>query len=107
MIFEEIRTSGCCSYAIACGETCAGVVIDPELSQIDRTFALIGKACIRVHYVIDTHTHAAHFSASPALARRLAIPRVMHRGSVAPNVDARVDDGEPDAASSGQREGRR
>ena len=89
-----IRTGGCCSYVIACDETCAGVVVDPELSQIDRTLALIGKAGVRVHYVIDTHTHADHFSASRELARRLGVPRVMHRASVAPDVDIRIDDGE-------------
>ena len=94
MVFEEIRSGGCCSYVVACGDTCAGVVIDPELSQIDRTLALIGKAGVRIHYVIDTHTHADHFSASRELARRLGVPRVMHRSSVAPDVDVRVDDGE-------------
>ncbi|HXJ35242.1 MAG TPA: rhodanese-like domain-containing protein [Candidatus Eisenbacteria bacterium] len=94
MIFEEIRSGGCCSYVIACGDTCAGVVVDPELSQIDRTLALVGKAGVRIHYVIDTHTHADHFSASLELARRLGIPRVMHRASIAPDVDVRIDDGE-------------
>ena len=94
MIFEEIRSGGCCSYVIACGETCAGVVIDPERSQIDRTLAFLGKAGVRVHYVVDTHTHADHFSASLELASRLRVPRVMHRSSVAPSVDVRIDDGE-------------
>lgn len=94
MIFEEIRSGGCCSYVVACGETCAGVVIDPELSQIDRTLAFLSKAGVRVHYVIDTHTHADHFTASRELARRLGVPRVMHRVSVAPDVDVRLDDGE-------------
>jgi glyoxylase-like metal-dependent hydrolase (beta-lactamase superfamily II)/rhodanese-related sulfurtransferase len=94
MIFEEIRAGGCCSYVIACGETCAGVVIDPERSQIDRTLAFLGRAGVRVRYVVDTHTHADHFSASLELARRLRVPRVMHRSSVAPGVDVRLDDGE-------------
>jgi glyoxylase-like metal-dependent hydrolase (beta-lactamase superfamily II)/rhodanese-related sulfurtransferase len=94
VFFEEIRRGGCCSYVLACADTCAGVVVDPELSQIDRTLALVAKAGIRIHYVIDTHTHADHFSASQELARRLGIPRVMHRASVAPNLDVRVDDGE-------------
>jgi glyoxylase-like metal-dependent hydrolase (beta-lactamase superfamily II)/rhodanese-related sulfurtransferase len=94
MIFEEIRAGGCCSYVIACGETCAGVVIDAERSQIDRTLAFLGRAGVRVHYVVDTHTHADHFSASLELAQRLRVPRVMHRASVAPGVDVRLDDGE-------------
>lgn len=94
MIFEEIRSGGCCSYIVACGETCAGVVVDAELSQIDRTLAFLSKAGVRVHYVVDTHTHADHFTASLELARRLDVPRVMHRDSVAPDVDVRLDDGE-------------
>lgn len=94
MLFEEIRTGGCCSYLVACDETCAGVVIDPALSQIDRTLALIAKAGVRLHYVVDTHTHADHFTASRELARRLGVPRVMHRAAVAPEIDVRVDDGE-------------
>jgi glyoxylase-like metal-dependent hydrolase (beta-lactamase superfamily II)/rhodanese-related sulfurtransferase len=94
MIFEEIRSGGCCSYVVACADTCAGMVIDPELSQINRTLALVGKAGVRVHYLIDTHTHADHFSASRELARRLGVPRVMHRASPAPDVDVRMDDGE-------------
>jgi glyoxylase-like metal-dependent hydrolase (beta-lactamase superfamily II)/rhodanese-related sulfurtransferase len=94
VLFEEIRSGGCCSYVIACGDTCAGVIVDPELSQIDRTLALVGKAGVRVHYVLDTHTHADHFSASRELARRLGVARVMHRASIAPDVDVRLDDGE-------------
>ncbi len=70
------------------------MVLDPELSQIDRNLALIAKAGVRIHYVIDTHTHADHFSAARELARRLGVPRVMHRSSVAPDVDVHVDDGE-------------
>jgi glyoxylase-like metal-dependent hydrolase (beta-lactamase superfamily II)/rhodanese-related sulfurtransferase len=94
VIFDEVRAGGCCSYVIACGETCAGVIVDPEISQIDRMLGLVGKLGIRVHYVIDTHTHADHFSASRELAQRLGAPRVMYRASIAPDVDVRIDDGE-------------
>ncbi|HLY38629.1 MAG TPA: MBL fold metallo-hydrolase, partial [Candidatus Binatia bacterium] len=94
MIFEEIRTGGCCSYVVACGETCAGVVVDPEMSQIDKTLGILAKAGVRVRYVVDTHTHADHFSASRELARRFGVPRVMHRASIAPDVDVRIDEGE-------------
>ena len=94
MTFEEIRVGGCCSYLVACGETCCGVLVDPELSQIDRTLALIAKAGVRLQYIVDTHTHADHFSAARELARRLGVPAVMHSASAAPYVDLRVDDGE-------------
>src|SRR3989475_6378809 len=94
MIFEEVRAGGCLSYLVGCPETCSAVLIDPELSQVDRYLALAAKAGLRFHYVVDTHTHADHFSATRELSRRLAVPSVMHRASLAPYVDVRVDDGE-------------
>ena len=94
MIFEEVRAGGCLSYLVGCPETCSAVLIDPELSRVDRYLALAAKAGLRFHYVIDTHTHADHFSAARELSRRLEVPSVMHRASLAPYVDVRVDDGE-------------
>jgi glyoxylase-like metal-dependent hydrolase (beta-lactamase superfamily II)/rhodanese-related sulfurtransferase len=94
VIFEEIRSGGCMSYLVGCGETCSAAIVDPELSQIDRYLALLGQAGLRLHYLIDTHTHADHFSAGRELAKRTGVPTVMHQKSCAPYVDVRVDDGE-------------
>ena len=94
MIFEQITTGGCQSYLIGCADTCAAAVIDPEVSQIDRYLALAARDALRLRYIIDTHTHADHFSASRQLAQQLGVPVVMHRESPAPKVDIRVDDGE-------------
>jgi glyoxylase-like metal-dependent hydrolase (beta-lactamase superfamily II)/rhodanese-related sulfurtransferase len=94
MIFEHITTGGCQSYLVGCRETCAAAVIDPETSQVDRYRALAARDGLRIRYIVDTHTHADHFSASRLLARELHAPVVMHRASTAPHVDMRVDDGD-------------
>jgi glyoxylase-like metal-dependent hydrolase (beta-lactamase superfamily II)/rhodanese-related sulfurtransferase len=94
MIFETVSTGGCRSYLVGCEETCAAALIDPELSQLDRYQALAAKDGLRVHYLIDTHTHADHFSATRHLARQLGVPVVMHRASPAPFVDLRLEGGE-------------
>jgi glyoxylase-like metal-dependent hydrolase (beta-lactamase superfamily II)/rhodanese-related sulfurtransferase len=94
MIFEQIATGGCQSYLLGCAETCAAALIDPEVSQVDRYIALAARNGLRIRFVIDTHTHADHFSATRALARQLEVPTVMHRASQAPGIDLRVDDGE-------------
>ncbi|MBL8480694.1 MAG: MBL fold metallo-hydrolase [Rhodocyclaceae bacterium] len=94
MIFEHISTGGCQSYLVGCPDTCSAILIDPELSRIDRYLALAARDGLRIHYVIDTHTHADHFSASRALAAQLDVPVVMHRFSPAPYVDLRLEDGE-------------
>jgi glyoxylase-like metal-dependent hydrolase (beta-lactamase superfamily II)/rhodanese-related sulfurtransferase len=94
VIFEQIAAGGCQSYLVGCGETCAAAVIDPEISQLDRYLALAARDGLRIRYVVDTHTHADHFSAMRSLAKQLGAATVMHRESPAPFVDIRVDDGE-------------
>jgi glyoxylase-like metal-dependent hydrolase (beta-lactamase superfamily II)/rhodanese-related sulfurtransferase len=94
MIFEQIASGGCQSYLLGCSDTCAGALIDPEISQIDRYLAIASRAALRIRFVIDTHTHADHFSAARQIAERLGAMRVMHIASRAPGVDMRVDDGE-------------
>ena len=94
MIFETVATGGCRSYLVGCEQSCVAALIDPELTQIDRYIALATKDGLRIRYLIDTHTHADHFSATQELARQLAVPVVMHRASPAPFVNLRLQDGE-------------
>jgi len=94
MLFEQIRCGGCLSYLVSCDETCAGMLVDPHLEQLDRYIALANERGMRIHYVCDTHTHADHFSATQQIAEQLGARVIMHRLSAAPFVDVRVDDGE-------------
>ena len=94
MIFEQIVSGGCQSYIAGCDVTRAAVLIDPEYSQIDRYRGLAGQQGLHIRYIVDTHTHADHFSASREMGRVLQAPVVMHRLSPAPFVDLRLDDGD-------------
>lgn len=94
MIFEQVATGGCQSYLIGCEETCSAALIDPEASQIDRYEALAARDGLRIRFVIDTHTHADHFSATKKIADDLNVPVVMHRDSAAPFATLRLDDGD-------------
>lgn len=94
MYFAQIATGGCRSYLIGCADTCVAALIDPEISQIDRYVSLAAHDGLRIRYLIDTHTHADHFSATRQLARQLDATVVMHRSSPAPFVDMRLDGGE-------------
>lgn len=94
MIFEQIATGGCQSYFIACGETCTAAVIDPEMRQLARYQALATQYGARIRYVVDTHTHADHFSGSKQLAQLVGAPVVAHQNSPSPYVTMRVDEGD-------------
>ena len=94
MIFEQITTGGCQSYLVGCEITRAAVLIDPEQSQVDRYLGLASQLGVHIRYVIDTHTHADHFSASLELGHTLNAPVVMHRLSPTPHASLRLDDGD-------------
>lgn len=93
MIFEQLAIGGCQSYVVGCPETFSGVVIDPEIRLIDRYRAIAAREGLNIRYIIDTHTHADHFSASHQLAQTLHVPVVMHRESPSPFADLKLDDG--------------
>lgn len=94
MIFEQIAHGGCQSYLVGCETTRASVLIDPEIHEVDRYLALANQSGLRLHYLIETHTHADHFSGGREISRRLGIPVVMHRLSPAPFAEMRLDDGD-------------
>jgi glyoxylase-like metal-dependent hydrolase (beta-lactamase superfamily II)/rhodanese-related sulfurtransferase len=100
VIFEQIATGGCQSYLVGCPDACAAVVIDPELRQIDRYLSSAARDAVRIHYIVDTHTHADHFSAARELGARLDVPVVAHALSPAPYASLRVNDGDMLAVGS-------
>ena len=94
MFFESFKDGeGCKSYIVGCEETCAAAIIDPALGQVDRYIGTVHKHGLRVRYIVDTHTHADHFSGAQALRAELGAPIVMHRNSPAPYVTLHVEDG--------------
>lgn len=94
MFFAQfLDGEGCRSYIVACEESCAAAIIDPALGLVDRYAGQISKHGLRVRYIIDTHTHADHFTGARELKKRFDAPIVMHRFSPAPYVDLHVEDG--------------
>src|ERR1700744_6552867 len=94
MIFEQIATGGCQSYLLGCGDTHAAILIDPNIAQMDRYLGLAAKDGLVIRYVLDTHTHADHFSAAKELGRVLDVPVVTSKLSPAPYAGFKLDDGE-------------
>lgn len=94
MIFEQIATGGCQSYLVGCESSRSAILIDAEQSQVDRYLGLAGQLGVHVRYVLDTHTHADHFSASRELGKAFQAPVVMNCLSPAPYAEMRLDDGD-------------
>jgi glyoxylase-like metal-dependent hydrolase (beta-lactamase superfamily II)/rhodanese-related sulfurtransferase len=94
MILETIEVGGCRSYLLGCGQTYVAALIDPEMSAVERYRGLAARHGMTVRYVIDTHTHADHFSGAREIARILGAQVVMSHLSPAPYVDLRLGDGD-------------
>ena len=94
MIFESFLAGGCKSYIAGCEATRAAVLIDPEISLADHYRGFVNQQGLHIAYVVDTHTHADHFSASRELGKAFAAPVVMHRLGPAPFADLRLDEGD-------------
>ncbi len=94
MYFEQIATGGCQSYIVACEATRKAAIIDPEQKQIDRYLGVLAREGLHLQVLIDTHTHADHFSASREMSERLGVPVAMHRFSPSAHATIRLDDGD-------------
>ena len=100
MIFEEFANGGCRSYLVGCEESRVAAIVDPVLDRASGDVGQVSARGLELRYLIDTHTHADHFSGVRELSARLGVPAVMHRSSPAPCVDLAVQDGDTIALGS-------
>lgn len=94
MILEQFRKGNCFSYLVGCEHRSVALLIDPEASSVEGYLANARRHGVHVRYLLDTHSHADHFSATRQLAEELHIPVIMHQASPAPYVTIHVDDGD-------------
>lgn len=94
MLLEQVATGGCQSYLVGCPDTRMAALIDPATGQVDHYLGLAAQHGVRIRYLIDTHTHADHFSATLEMKQALSLPVVMHALAPAAHADMRVEQGQ-------------
>ena len=81
MIFRQIRSNdgtGTLSYLLADATTRRGVLIDPNLSDLQKIAYILEEERVELVHVIDTHTHADHVSAAGELKKTYGATLIMH-----------------------------
>lgn len=81
MIFKSIRSddgTGALSYLIADEKTRRGILIDPNIEDLNVINQLLLNENIKLAYIIDTHTHADHITAAGELRNRHGAKVIMH-----------------------------
>jgi glyoxylase-like metal-dependent hydrolase (beta-lactamase superfamily II) len=68
------------SYLFGCGGCAIGAVVDP-MGDLQAYLHAAKDAGLRLHYVIDTHVHADHFSVGRELARAAEAEYVLFDGA--------------------------
>ena len=84
MIFKQIRSkdgTGTLSYIIADEITGNGVIIDPNIEDLQSIYYSMEELGVDIKYVIDTHTHADHVSAAGELKNRYGSELIMHENT--------------------------
>ena len=81
MIFRQIRSNdgtGTLSYLIADNKTLNGIIIDPNLEDIEYIKEIVKAEGLKVKYIVDTHTHADHKTAAKELKALFGSKLIMH-----------------------------
>ncbi len=81
MLIRQIRSvdgTGALSYVIVSEKEHLGVVVDPNIEDLERIEKLVGDLNLRITHIVDTHTHADHISAAAALRQKTGALTVMH-----------------------------
>jgi glyoxylase-like metal-dependent hydrolase (beta-lactamase superfamily II)/rhodanese-related sulfurtransferase len=86
---------GCRGYVIVDPASKEAVVVDAHLDQAMEVAALVSNNEWNVRWLVDTHTHADHPSASAPLHKQLGATRVAHAKSKHVGVTHHPDDQEP------------
>ncbi len=84
MILRQIRSTdgtGTLSYLVADEGTKKGVLIDPNIEDIQQILSLAADLGVTMEQVIDTHTHVDHVSGAGELKRLLGTPLLMHENT--------------------------
>jgi glyoxylase-like metal-dependent hydrolase (beta-lactamase superfamily II) len=72
MLFRQLfdRESSTYTYLVADEGTREAVLIDPVSEQIDRDLQVVDQLGLTLRYVLDTHVHADHVTATGPIADR-------------------------------------
>ncbi|MCF7908280.1 MAG: MBL fold metallo-hydrolase [Candidatus Omnitrophica bacterium] len=94
-------TAGSC-YSYILGSQNQALVIDPHISLQEDYLNYLKKKKLNLKYIIDTHTHADHFSLAANLKKLLKVPVLMHEKVISEVVDQKLKDGDTIALATKQ-----
>lgn len=93
-IYQFRSPRGCLSYAISDAQTKECAIVDPSVELGDAYKKYLQENGLALRLLIETHTHADHISASPALREKTGALILMHERAPSPRKDRGLKEGD-------------
>ncbi len=95
MFFKQLfdPASSTYTYLIADDETHEAVLVDPVIEQLERDLKLVREHGLSLKYVLETHVHADHITASLALKQATGAQTAVSGDCNAQGYDRMLEDG--------------
>lgn len=85
---KQFIAGSCYSYIVS--SRSEALVIDPHISLKDQYVSYLDKNGLKLKFIVDTHTHADHFSLAMILKKQFNVPVVMHEKAISDVADRMV-----------------
>lgn len=90
LLMKQFIAGSCYSYVL--GSKNEAMVIDPHISLLEEYEGYFKKKGLNLKFVIDTHTHADHFSLAAILKKKYGAQVLMHEKANSSVADRRLKD---------------
>jgi len=95
---KHFVAGSCYSYILSSRNE--ALIIDPHISLLEEYGNYLSKKRLNLKFIVDTHTHADHFSLASVLKSKLKAQILMHEKAVSSIVDKRLKDNDQIAIGS-------
>ncbi|MHC4122910.1 MAG: MBL fold metallo-hydrolase [Planctomycetota bacterium] len=87
---RQFKAASCFSYILS--SSTEALIIDPHISLLEEYAGYLKKKNLTLQYIIDTHTHADHFSLAAVLKKRYGASVLMHEKAISDVATKRIKD---------------
>jgi glyoxylase-like metal-dependent hydrolase (beta-lactamase superfamily II)/rhodanese-related sulfurtransferase len=87
---KQFVAGSCYSYILSSNNE--ALIIDPHISLVETYKKYLTKNNLSPKFIVDTHTHADHFSSAAVLKNHFKIPVLMHEKAISSVADKRLKD---------------
>jgi glyoxylase-like metal-dependent hydrolase (beta-lactamase superfamily II)/rhodanese-related sulfurtransferase len=89
-MIKQFVTGSCYSYILSSRDE--ALIIDPHISMQVEYAGYLKKKGLNLKFIIDTHTHADHFSLAAVLKNKFGAQVLMHEKAISSVADKRLKD---------------